>query len=114
LTPIKRFYQITHPNTDIVRAWQGHKLEGKWFYCTKGTFEIKVVEIDDWKNPSIDLQIQTHLLSSQNSQVLTVLKGCATSIRATVPNATIMVFSDKNLQEAKEDDYRFDKDYWSN
>ena len=114
LAPVKRFYLITHPNTDIVRAWQGHKIERKWFYCTKGSFEIKVVKIDDWANPSKELVIESYILTATKSQVLAVSEGCATGIRAMEMDSSLMVFSDKTLDEAKNDDYRFDKDYWFN
>ena len=29
---VKRFYTITHPDTSIVRAWQGHTSNAKYFY----------------------------------------------------------------------------------
>jgi dTDP-4-dehydrorhamnose 3,5-epimerase-like enzyme len=114
LSPIKRFYFMTHPKTDIIRAWQGHKIERKWFYCTKGAFEIKVVEIDNWDNPSKDLLIKSHILDANNIQILAVKEGCCTAIRALENNASLMVFSDKTLDEAKGDDFRFDKNYWFN
>jgi dTDP-4-dehydrorhamnose 3,5-epimerase-like enzyme len=114
LSPIKRFYCITHPNTDIIRAWQGHKIERKWFYCTKGAFEIKVVKIDNWDNPSKDLLIKNHILNANKTQILNVREGCCTAIRALENNASLLVFSDKTLEEAKGDDFRFDKNYWFN
>jgi dTDP-4-dehydrorhamnose 3,5-epimerase-like enzyme len=114
LSPIKRFYRISHPNTAIIRAWQGHKIERKWFYCTKGSFEIKVIEIDNWDNPSKELTIKSHILSGDKSQILSVQKGCCTAIRALENDASLMVFSDKTLDEAKDDDFRFDKNYWFN
>jgi dTDP-4-dehydrorhamnose 3,5-epimerase-like enzyme len=114
LAPIKRFYRISHPNTDIVRAWQGHKIERKWFYCVKGAFEIKVIKIDNWDNPSKELPIKNHILRDDNTQILAIQKGCCTAIRALENEATLMVFSDKTLDEAKHDDFRFDKNYWFN
>ncbi len=114
LSPIKRFYFITHPDTNIIRAWQGHKIERKWFFCTKGAFEIKVIKIDDWINPSKNLLINNHILTAHKSQVLAVTEGCCTAIRALEADASLMVFSDKTLEEAKNDDYRFDKNYWFN
>ena len=114
LSPIKRFYLITHPDTTIIRAWQGHKIERKWFYCTKGAFEIKVVQIDNWDNPSKELSIKNHILSSDKSHVLAVEKNCCTGIRALEKEASLLVFSDKTLEEAKGDDFRFDKNYWFN
>jgi dTDP-4-dehydrorhamnose 3,5-epimerase-like enzyme len=114
LSPIKRFYFITHPNTDVIRAWQGHKIERKWFYCTKGAFEIQVVKIDDWDSPSKDLLIKKYILNANKTQILNVHAGCCTAIRALENNASLMVFSDKTLDEAKGDDFRFDKNYWFN
>ncbi|MEO5832339.1 MAG: hypothetical protein ABIR83_03080, partial [Nakamurella sp.] len=37
---VRRFYVIEHPDTAIVRAWQAHKKEQKWFYVTAGSFKI--------------------------------------------------------------------------
>ena len=33
-----RFYCITPKTKTEVRAWQGHKIESKWFYCISGVF----------------------------------------------------------------------------
>ena len=52
MTEVKRFYTIFHPDTSIIRAWQGHKIETRWFYCTEGIFDIRAVKIDNWGNPS--------------------------------------------------------------
>ena len=82
LSPIKRMYVISHPNTDIIRAWRGHKIERKWFFCTKGVFEIKVIEIDNWDNPAKDLLIKSHILNANKTQILAVREGCCTAIRA--------------------------------
>jgi dTDP-4-dehydrorhamnose 3,5-epimerase-like enzyme len=114
LSPIKRFYRISHPNTDIIRAWQGHKIERKWFYCVQGTFEIKVIKIDNWDVPSKELNINTYILNSNNTQILAIKEGCCTAIRALENDASLVVFSDKTLEEAKNDDFRFDKNYWFN
>lgn len=45
LTPIQRLYHIHHPDTEVVRAWQGHKVESKWFHCIKSSFDIKLAPI---------------------------------------------------------------------
>ena len=43
LTDIKRFYVISNHNSPVtnhnqVRAWQGHKVEQKYFFNVKGAF----------------------------------------------------------------------------
>ena len=57
MTPIKRMYFTTNITTDVVRAWQGHKIEKRWFYCVKGSFKIKLVQIDNWETPSLDCKV---------------------------------------------------------
>lgn len=109
---IKRFYTITHPDTNIIRAWQGHKLETKYFYVTKGSFLINWIKIDNWEKPSLDLKINTHILSDQESEVLIVEPGHANGFKSLEPDSTMIVFSDMSLEESKSDDYRFPMDYW--
>lgn len=109
---IKRFYTITHSDTTTIRAWQGHQLETKYFYVTKGSFLINWIKIDNWRQPSKDLNINTHVLTDTQSEILTIPPGHATGFKAFEPNSIMMVFSDKSLDESKEDDYRFHQDYW--
>ena len=54
MSPIKRVYFTTHYDIEVVRAWQGHTIESRWFRCVKGSFNVKLVEIDNWENPSND------------------------------------------------------------
>jgi len=109
---IKRFYTITHPDTSTIRAWQGHKLESKYFYVTKGSFLINWIEIDNWVQPSKDLKINAHTLSDTQSEILTIPPGYVNGFKALEPDSTMVVFSDMSLEESKNDDYRFPIDYW--
>jgi len=52
---IKRSYTIENASLDFIRGWQGHKIEQRWFACMKGKFEIRVIEVDDFENPSKNL-----------------------------------------------------------
>jgi hypothetical protein len=65
-----------------VRGWQGHKIEQRWFACMKGSFEISVIEVDDFTQPSKDLTIQKYLLTDEVLTYLHVPKGCITAIRS--------------------------------
>ena len=109
---IKRFYTITHPDTNIIRAWQGHQHETKYFYVTKGSFLINWIKIDNWQQPSRDLKKNSHILSDTESEILIIPPGHATGFKALAPDSTVMVFSDMSLEESKNDDYRFPEDYW--
>lgn len=109
---VKRFYTITHPNTNTIRAWQGHKLETKYFYVTKGSFLINWIKIDNWQQPSKDLETNTHTLSDSESEILIIPPGHVNGFKALEPDSTMIVFSDMLLEESKEDDYRFPVNYW--
>ncbi len=114
LENVVRFYTILHEDISIIRAWQGHKFETKYFYCLKGRFIINLVKIDDWDSPTIDLSVDTFILEEGISQVLFVPPGYANGFKATLKNSHLLVFSDKTVKDSLGDDYRFDKDNWFN
>ena len=109
---IKRFYTITHPDASVIRAWQGHKLETKHFYVAKGSFLINWIEIDNWQQPSKDLKINAHILSESQSEILIIPPGHVNGLKALETGSILVSFSNMTLEESKDDDYRFPKDYW--
>lgn len=109
---IKRFYTITHPDTNTIRAWQGHKIETKHFFVSKGSFIINWIAIDNWESPSKDLKINAYTLSDTQSEILTIPPGHVNGFKALEPDSTLMVFSDMLLEDAKNDDYRFPVEMW--
>lgn len=112
LTSIKRFYTITHPDKNIVRAWQGHQEEHKYFHVIRGSFVVAWVEIDNFENPSPNLKAQYEILKTSENNVLSVPPGYANGLKAIEPNSQIMVFSDYALNESLDDKIRFDEDLW--
>lgn len=111
---IKRFYVFTQSPDNGSRAWQGHQIESKHFYCTKGSYLIKTVQIDDWEKPSKNLRPLSFRLTAENSKILIVPPGYANAIVALQPNSQLLVFSDKTMDKTKSDMYRFDKELWIN
>ena len=109
---VKRFYIIKHPDTSIVRAWRGHKIEQRWFYVVKGSFKIKSVKIDNWESPSKNLEQITFILSADDSCVLHMPKGYATSLQALEDEATLIVFADYGIENAENDNYLYPVDYF--
>ena len=109
---VKRFYTICNKSTNIVRAWQGHKIENKYFFVTSGSFLICGVKIDDWDNPSKNLPVEKHILSANKSKILMVPAGYANGIRALAEGSKIIVFSSNTLEDGKDDDYRFEANMW--
>ncbi len=109
---IKRFYTITNANTSQFRAWQGHKLDNKNFYCVSGSFDIYFVKIDNWDNPSKDLKIEKITLSAKESKVLFIPAGYANGIKSLELNSKLLSLSTLPLGDVKDDDVRFDSNYW--
>ncbi len=109
---VKRFYSIKHPDTSVVRAWQGHQFEKKYFYPITGSFIIAWVKIDDFKNPSENLIPEYHLLSANNSELLSVPKGYANGLKALEPNSELMIFSDLDVENSVREKIRFPADWW--
>lgn len=109
---IKRFYAIIHPDINIIRAWQGHKMETKYFYAAKGSFLINWIQIDNWQQPSKDLKKNTYILSEKRSEILVIPPGCCNGLKALEPDSLLISFSNMTIEESKNDDYRFPQDYW--
>lgn len=111
---VRRCYMIKNASTDIVRGWNGHKCERKWFYCIKGSFALALVEIDDWNAPSHDLVPKVYQLNENHSRIVAVPAGYANCMKALEEDSIMIVYSDKTLEEASNDNWKFDKDLWVN
>lgn len=112
MAPIKRMYVIHHPFTTIIRAWQGHKIESKYFKCTQGKFLVALVKIDDWSKPCVNLQVETFILDAKKTEILHIPAGYANGFKALDADSELLVFSNLNLEEAINDQYRFDESLW--
>ena len=79
---VKRFYFIENVDTSIIRAWQGHRAEKKFFYAIQGSFLMAWVKIDNWDSPSPNLQAETAILKSSEPGILIIPPGYANGLRA--------------------------------
>ena len=114
LSFVKRFYTITHPNINVIRAWQGHQCEHKFFHVVEGSFLVAWVEIDNWANPSPNLKANFEIMTENTNAVLSIPAGYANGLKALKANSRIMVFSDHGLNESLDDKIRYDKNLWIN
>lgn len=111
-TDIERFYVISNSQENPIRAWQGHKLDAKNFYCLSGSFKIHFVKIDNWENPSKDLTIETVLVSESDSKIVYIPAGYANAVESLEENSKLISFSTLPLSNVNEDDVRYPSDYW--
>ena len=109
---IVRFYLIEHPEVSVVRAWQGHKIEQKWFCVVAGSFKVVLVQPDDWENPSKELATQEFILKTENCEVLHIPGGFANGFKALEPGSKMIIYSDSNVEESAADNFRFEAAMW--
>lgn len=109
---VKRIYTMENNSLEFVRGWQGHKVEQRWFACMSGKFEISVIQVDDFENPSKDLTINQYELTTDGLNFLHVSAGCITAIQALEENSKLLLLSDYMLGEIQ-DEYRFPLDYFN-
>ncbi|SHG93828.1 cupin domain-containing protein [Flavobacterium defluvii] len=110
---IERFYIITNSEENPIRAWQGHKLDSKNFYCVSGSFKIHFVKIDNWESPSKNLPVETIIVSEGDSKIVQIPPGYANAVQSLESNSKLISFSTLPLTKVKEDDARYPSDYWN-
>lgn len=108
---IKRIYIIQNSSINIIRGWQGHKVEQRWFSAVQGEFEIHLIEVDNWETPSKDLQSIKYNLKSDKMNVLHVPPGFVSSIRSKEPASKLLAMSNYGIEEIN-DEYRYENDYF--
>ena len=111
LSPVKRMYTIKNISTTFIRRWQGHKIEQRWFSVVTGKFKIDLIKIDNWENPSKELEKITFEISSKRSDVLHVPNGYVTSIQSIIDSSKLLVMSDYKMNEI-DDNYKFSSEYF--
>tara|TARA_B100000073_G_scaffold89283_1_gene70142 strand:+ start:157 stop:615 length:459 start_codon:yes stop_codon:yes gene_type:complete len=108
----KRFYIVSNPIEGTVRAWHGHKIEEKLIKVLNGEFLICLVKVDNWDQPSKNLEILEYKLN-ENSGLLYVPSGYANGAINLNSDSKVMYFSSLVLEDSINDDYRFDSKYWN-
>lgn len=109
---IERFYIISNSEENPLRAWQGHKIDNKYFYCIQGVIRVHYVKIDNWESPSKDLKVGSVVLSAMESNILHIPDGYANGIQSLETGSKLMAFSTLPLNRSSEDDVRFDINTW--
>jgi len=109
---IKRVYCIENKDTQFKRGWQGHRIEQRWFSAVSGAFEIQLIKIDDWENPSPMLKPNVFKLSCDTMDVLHVPSGYVSCIQAVEEHSKLLVMADYSLGEIK-DEFRYPLEQFS-
>jgi len=103
---VKRFYQVENHSRGFIRAWHGHKKEGKYVYVVNGSALVGVVNMETE-------EITKFVLSSQTPKVLWIPPGYFNGFKSLEENTKIIFFSTSTLEESLGDDIREDHDKWN-
>jgi dTDP-4-dehydrorhamnose 3,5-epimerase-like enzyme len=95
---VVRMYCI-EPQLGIIRAWQGHKKETKWFFAAKGSFVVKVV------NMKTNL-LNQFILTDLESNILEIQGGNYNGFEALEEGSVLMIYSNFTTSQSKDDDFR--------
>ena len=106
-------YIIQNSGVNVIRGWQGHKVEQRWFSALQGSFRIKLIKIDDWNTPSKSLVYKEIKLEAKKLDVLHIPQGYVSCIQAIENNSKLLVMADYSIDEIK-DEYRYDLNYFHN
>ena len=109
---VKRFYLVQNHEVGFVRAFHGHRKEGKYVTVVSGAAIIKVFTIDFYEKlraAVIDIRsedAQTFVLSAEKPQVLWIPPGYFNGFKTMSADTRVMFFSTATVEESKGDDLR--------
>ena len=103
---VKRFYMVENHEQGFIRAWHGHKKEGKYVFVPNGAILIGCVNLETE-------EIDRFVLSSSKPQVLYIPPGYANGFMNLQNNTKVMFFSTSTLEDSIGDDIRFEWDKWN-
>jgi len=109
---VARFYTVSNHAPGFVRAWHAHRNEGKYVLAVSGAALVCCVEIDDWEQPSANLEVKRFVLSDRSPAVLRIPPGYANGFMTLSAGAKLMFFSTSTLDDSLGDDVRFPARFW--
>ena len=104
---VKRFYMVENHSKGFIRAWHGHRKEGKYVFVVSGAIKLIVVRMD---NHRIE---KHHVLSASKPQVLWIPANRYNGFKTLTDDAKVIFYSTATLEESEGDDARLSSDKWS-
>ena len=103
---VKRFYHVSNHRRGFIRAWHGHKKEGKYVYVSSGSALVGIVDMQT-------NEISKFVLSSKSPKILWIPPGNYNGFKSLEENTSILFFSTTTLEESLGDDIRKEYDEWN-
>jgi dTDP-4-dehydrorhamnose 3,5-epimerase len=102
---VKRFYEVENHRSGFIRAWHGHKKEGKYVYVSSGSALIGIVNMETE-------EVSKFVLSDKSPKVLWIPPGNFNGFKSLEENTKILFFSTSTLGESLGDDIREEHNKW--
>lgn len=103
---VKRFYEVENHRSGFIRAWHGHKKEGKYVYVSSGSALIGIVNMETE-------EVSKFVLSDKSPKVLWIPPGNFNGFKSLEENTKILFFSTSTLEESLGDDIREEHNKWN-
>lgn len=104
---VKRFYMVENHRANFVRAWHGHKKEGKYVFVVQGAAIVAWTPIEGvWSMDRV-------VLSADKPQVLFIPAGYYNGFKTLTDDTKVMFFSTSTVEESKDDDIREQPYKWN-
>lgn len=103
---VKRFYHVENHRSGYIRAWHGHKKEGKYVYLVSGSALIGIVDMETEN-------IEKFILSDKSPKILWIPPGKYNGFKSLEENTKILFFSTSTINESIDDDIRKPYDQWN-
>jgi dTDP-4-dehydrorhamnose 3,5-epimerase-like enzyme len=103
---VKRFYQVENHRRGFIRAWHGHKKEGKYVYVPNGSALVGVVNMETE-------EVLKFVLSDKSPKILWIPPGYYNGFKSLEENTKILFFSTSTLEESVGDDIREEHNRWN-
>ena len=110
---VKRLYIVDNHSQGFIRAWHGHKFESKLLFVIQGAVKVGAVKLDDFVTPDKNQEVSEYVLSINGPRALIIPQGYANGFKTLTQDAKLLILSDKSLAESRDDDFRFQFDYWN-
>lgn len=104
---VKRFYIVSNHRQNFIRAWHGHRYEGKYVLVISGTALIGVVCLET------EEVVGKYVLSEEQPKILWIPPNHANGFMTLKEDTKVMFFSTSTLEKSKGDDVRFPYAKWN-
>lgn len=108
---VKRFYEVENYRRGFIRAWHGHKKEGKYVWVASGSALVGAVPLDTEKGDLTN--VKKFVLSDKSPAILWIPEKHYNGFMSLEENTKIIFFSTASITESSGDDIRLAYDYWN-